>query len=208
MLWGLKGKNCSLGAEVTADSVMGWGYGCSPTGEQGAGGRVKGAWLLGSHSEQRHGVCPCGLSGPWKTWNGYSRMCWGMVGAEQRSHAVLWGLEHQVRREDWSCNPRKDDSFLRSHDSHEPSTFFLGLLQIFLRMKTMPSLLVHDKSLHSCLTLCNPIDCSPAGSFVHGILQARILEWVAMPSSRGSSWPRDRTWVSYISCIGRWVLYH
>ena len=37
--------------------------------------------------------------------------------------------------------------------------------------------------------LCDPIDCSPAGSFVHGILQARILEWVAIPFSRGSSWP-------------------
>ena len=39
----------------------------------------------------------------------------------------------------------------------------------------------------SCLTLCNPIDCNPPGSSVHGILQARILEWVATPSSRGSS---------------------
>ena len=51
----------------------------------------------------------------------------------------------------------------------------------------------------SCLTLCNPMDCSPPGSTVHGILQARILEWVAMPFSRGSSWPRDQTWVS---CTG------
>ena len=41
----------------------------------------------------------------------------------------------------------------------------------------------------SCLTLCDPMDCSPPGSSVHGILQARILEWVAMPSSRGSSSP-------------------
>ena len=41
-----------------------------------------------------------------------------------------------------------------------------------------------------CLTLCDPIDCSPPGSPIHGILQARILEWVAMPSSRGSSQPR------------------
>ena len=41
--------------------------------------------------------------------------------------------------------------------------------------------------LHLCLTLCDPMDCSPPGSSVHGILQARILEWVAMPSSRGSS---------------------
>ena len=45
----------------------------------------------------------------------------------------------------------------------------------------------------SCLILCDPMDCSPPGSSVHGILQARILEWVTMPSSRGSSWPRD--WV-------------
>ena len=44
-----------------------------------------------------------------------------------------------------------------------------------------------------CPALCDPMDCSPPGSFVHGILQARILEWVAMPSSRGSSQPRDRT---------------
>ena len=49
------------------------------------------------------------------------------------------------------------------------------------------------KSFQLCLTLCNPVDCSPPGSSVHGILQARVLEWVAMPSSRGSSQPRDQT---------------
>ena len=48
----------------------------------------------------------------------------------------------------------------------------------------------------SCPTLCNPMDCSPAGSSVHGILQARKLEWVAIPFSRGSSQPRGQTWVS------------
>ena len=48
----------------------------------------------------------------------------------------------------------------------------------------------------SCPTLCDPMDCSPPGSSVHGILQARILEWVASPFSRGSSWPKDRTQVS------------
>ena len=51
----------------------------------------------------------------------------------------------------------------------------------------------------SCLSLCNPMDCSPLGSSVHRILQARILEWVAMPSSRGSSQLRDRTQVSCIA---------
>ena len=50
-----------------------------------------------------------------------------------------------------------------------------------------------------CPTLCNTTDCSLPGSFVHGILQARILEWVTMPSSRGSSPPRDRTQVSPIA---------
>ena len=44
---------------------------------------------------------------------------------------------------------------------------------------------MHAKSLQSCLTLCNPMDCNPPGSSVHGILEARILEWVAIPFSRG-----------------------
>ena len=43
----------------------------------------------------------------------------------------------------------------------------------------------------SCPTLCNPMDCSPPGSSAHGILQARILEWLAISFSRGSSLPRD-----------------
>ena len=50
-----------------------------------------------------------------------------------------------------------------------------------------------------CLTLCDPIDCSPAGSSVHGILQARILEWVAISFSRGSSKLGDQTQVSCIA---------
>ena len=49
-----------------------------------------------------------------------------------------------------------------------------------------------------CLTLCNPMDCSPPGSSVHGIFQARLLEWVTISSSRVSSQPRDQTWVSCI----------
>ena len=58
----------------------------------------------------------------------------------------------------------------------------------------------------SCLTLCDPMGCSPPGSFVHGILQARILEWVAISFSRGSSWARDWTQVSCIvgRCFNLW----
>ena len=51
----------------------------------------------------------------------------------------------------------------------------------------------------SCPTLCNRMDCSLPGSSVHGILQAGILEWVAISFSKGSSWPRDQTWVSRIT---------
>ena len=57
-------------------------------------------------------------------------------------------------------------------------------------------------------TFWDPVDCSPPGSSVHGILQAIILEWVAMSSSRGSPWPRDQTCISCGSCIGRQNLYH
>ena len=56
-----------------------------------------------------------------------------------------------------------------------------------------------------CPTPCNPMDCSPPGYSVHEILQARVLEWIAMPSSMGPSPPRDQT---HISCIARQVHYH
>ena len=59
-----------------------------------------------------------------------------------------------------------------------------------------------------CPTLCNAMNGSLPGSSVHGILQARKLEWVPLPFSRGSSQPRDSTHISYVSCIGRQVLYH
>ena len=65
---------------------------------------------------------------------------------------------------------------------------------------------VPDNSLQSCPTLCYPMDCSLPGSSVHGILQARILEGVAMPSSRGFSWPRDRTPNLDLLCILHWQM--
>ena len=57
----------------------------------------------------------------------------------------------------------------------------------------------------SCPTLCNPMDCSPPRSSVHGISQVRILEWVAVSFSRGSSWTRDPT---SISCLAGMFFYH
>ena len=63
---------------------------------------------------------------------------------------------------------------------------------------------VHAQSL-SHVWHCDPMDCSPPSSSVHGIIQAIILEWIAIFFSRGSSWPRDQT---RVSCIGRQILYH
>ena len=58
----------------------------------------------------------------------------------------------------------------------------------------------------SCLAFFyDPMNCSPSASSVHGIFQARILKWIAISSSRGSSQPKNQT---CISCISRWILYH
>ena len=81
---------------------------------------------------------------------------------------------------------------------------FLYPLSIFKKKKKSshllsPQMVKESESVsQSCLTLCDPMDWIPPGSSVHGISQARILEWVDIPFSRGSSWPRDQT---HISCI-------
>ena len=60
----------------------------------------------------------------------------------------------------------------------------------------------------SCPTLCDPMDYSSPGSSVHGVLHARVLEWVAISFCRGSSQFRDQTLISCVPCLGRQVLYH
>ena len=70
------------------------------------------------------------------------------------------------------------------------------ILCLFLLYTEVNQLCVHAESLQWYLTLCNPMDCSPPSSSVYGILQARILEWVAMPTSRRSSPPGDQTLIS------------
>ena len=71
----------------------------------------------------------------------------------------------------------------------DSETYFYWCVKDFEEFST--TVCVHPKSLQSCPTLYDPMDCSLLGSSVHGILQARILEWIAMSSSRGSSKPRD-----------------
>ena len=77
-----------------------------------------------------------------------------------------------------------------------------------------PSSILHQFSLWTYVyvqshpTVCNPRDCSPSGSSVHGIFQARTLNWVAISYSKRSFWPRDWTLISCVSCIGLWILYY
>ena len=78
----------------------------------------------------------------------------------------------------------------------------------YLSLPLIPGVGVCTQSLGGVKLFCDPMDCSPFGSSVHGIFPARIQEWVAISSSRRSSQPRDWTRVSGVSCIGAWILCH
>ena len=70
---------------------------------------------------------------------------------------------------------------------------------ISMTLKEKDGVKVKVLVIQLCSTVCNPKDCRLPGSTVHGILQARILEWVTVPFSRGSSWPMNQTWVPHIA---------
>ena len=99
----------------------------------------------------------------------------------------------------WSCFI----SWVQHRENQtEPASSKAARFHLFFFLCTLAKL------LQSCQTLCDPMDSSWPGSSVHGILQARILEWVAIPSSKGSFWPRNRTHISYISCIAGGFFTH
>ena len=87
--------------------------------------------------------------------------------------------------------------------------YFLNWLSAALKQNIPVSICPTGAGVHAQSLRCVQLFVAPgpglSGSSDHGVAQARILEWVAIPSSRGSSQPRDRTWVS---CIGRRVLYN
>ena len=78
-------------------------------------------------------------------------------------------------------------------------SFFLKFLDLTLQKDEYGSDTAVCIVAQLCPTLCDSMDCSLPGSSVHGVLQARILEWVAMPAFRGPSRPRDQTWVSHMA---------
>ena len=141
---------------------------------------------------------------------------WGKLGECQRSERLQGILclstnnKEEFHRGEicLGCSmPRPDPADSSSEKTPEGTRLCLTFTNFFLKRQNylntifcgVKETLVHScESLWSCPTLCNPMDRGPPGSSVHGILQARILEWVAMPCSRGSSRPRDRTCVSYV----------
>ena len=112
------------------------------------------------------------------------------------------------------CDPAVVGNLISGFSAFSKSSLYLWKFSVHIRLK--PSLkdfehylqfksFVCSLSHKLCPSLCNPMDYSPPDSPVHGIFQAKILEWVTIFFSRGSSRPRDQT---CISCISRWILYH
>ena len=91
---------------------------------------------------------------------------------------------------------------------HEGSVFMNGTGRNPRELHTLSTAYMCVCSTAQLCPMNCPMDCSLRGSSVHGISQARILEWVAISFSRGSSWPRSWTHISGVSCVGRWVVYH
>ena len=115
--------------------------------------------------------------------------------AQQPTPVSLPGESHGQRNlAGYSLWGHKESDTAEHAHSHAPGRV-LGY--------TSGSLLQFTSVAQSCPALCDPMGCSPPGSSVLGILQARLLEWVAVPSSSRSSQPWNQTHISSVSCIGR-----
>ena len=114
-------------------------------------------------------------------------------GTAAGSQLSLYQNSHAQSTEHWtSCKGKCGLSFI--HESNNPEE----KQDQFMCVCVCVCVCVYMLSWFSRVWFCNPVDCSPPGSSVHGILQTKILEWVAMPSSRGSSWSGDLTHISYV----------
>ena len=154
-----------------------------------------------------------GPGAPWSHWRLRSPWGPGVFSAvwrqqsEHLPHGAVWGLNMawKVRGGAWLIPSTKHLDFNCCYYSERRECS--ERVFIYSYKKLCVCVCMHMPA-QSCLTLRNPMDCSLPGSSVQGTFQARILEGVANSFSRGSSWPMDWTRLSYVSCIGRWVLYY
>ena len=110
----------------------------------------------------------------------------------------------EARVDLWDCG-----SLCTTSEHQMPSDRTVHMIiSVCVCLRLLWDMCMHAKLLQWCPTLCDPVDHSPPGFSVHRIFQARVLEWVDVPSSRWPSQPTNWTHVSYVSCIGRQVLYH
>ena len=139
---------------------------------------------------------------------------WSQLKGQCRSHSHCQSLSACSLLHGWATLVPGHLAFGAAFQSSHRDTFACGWMPnhcFSVREALMRDVLFSHETditpLHACSvtclhpTLCHPMDCSPPGSSVHGILQARILEWVAIPFSRGSSRLRDQT---HIFCLLHW----
>ena len=166
----------------------------------------------------------------WDVYFGWRhRSCWLWVSLFSRDFHVTWwtalGLWSEVLSVIVGIHTKETRRGGVSTWQCGLQASLVGILVLWVTscvtFRTLPNLSVHwflclsdgkwwqseSEVAQSCLSLCDPMDCSLPGSSIHGILQARVLEWVAISFSRGSSQPRDRTWVSCIAdrCFTVWA---
>ena len=162
---------------------------------------TEGRWLSGKESAcqcRRHEFDPWSGSPPEEEMATHSRiLAWRIPWTEEPDRSSVLGIS-QARVLEWVA-------ISSSRGSSQPRDwtriFCIGRKVLYC-WATWEAHICHESEsevVQSYLTLCDPVDCSSSGSSVHGILQARILEWVAISFSRGSSWPMDRTQVSCIT---------
>ena len=144
----------------------------------------------GGEREDR-GLDGCMASSTGWTWVWVDSGSWWWTGGP----GVLQFMGSQRVGHDWATEVNWTEASLKV----EIFNMFFFYKWKYLRSINAKRISQESEVAQSCPTLCDPMDCSLSGSSVHGIFQARVLEWIAISFSRESSWPRDRTWVSHIA---------